>query len=65
MPRSAPTSGIVTPYLRSRPFLDGLNLYEFFVQQEIVEDFQRPGEEEGHVIQDVRANMNATNRGLT
>jgi hypothetical protein len=49
MPRRAPTSGIVTPYLRSRPFLDGLNLYEFFVRQEIVEDFPRPGEEEGHV----------------
>jgi len=38
-----------TPCLPQLSFLDGLNLYEFLVEQKIVENLQRPREKERHI----------------
>src|SRR5216683_7900768 len=38
-----------TPCLPQLSFLHGLNLYEFFVEQKIIENLQRPREEERHI----------------
>jgi hypothetical protein len=46
------------------PFLNGWNAYKFLVEQKIVKNLQPAREKKGTLIQDVRANMNPTNRGL-